>query len=75
MAEKVKSSKVKSFFSHAFAWLRSVKSELKKIVWTSPKALRSNTIMVLVALIATAAATGVVDYVFSKFIMILGIII
>ena len=42
MAEKEKTSKVKSFFSRAFAWLRSVKSELKKIVWTSPKALRTN---------------------------------
>ena len=75
MAEKVKSSKVKSFFSHAFAWLRSVKSELKKIVWTSPKALRTNSIMVIVALVIVAAATGVIDTIFSKFIYILGIII
>ncbi len=75
MAEKEKTSKVKSFFSRAFAWLRSVKSELKKIVWTSPKALRTNSIMVIVALVIVAAATGVVDTIFSKFIYILGIII
>lgn len=75
MAEKVKTSKVKSFFSRIFAWLRSVKSELKKIVWTSPKALRTNTIMVIVALIIAAAATGVIDTIFSKFIYILGVII
>ncbi|MBR6676571.1 MAG: preprotein translocase subunit SecE [Clostridia bacterium] len=75
MAEKEKTSKVKSFFSRIFAWLRSVKSEMKKVVWTSPKALRANTIMVVVALIIVAAATGVVDFVFSKFITILGIII
>lgn len=75
MAEKAKTSKVKSFFSRAFAWLRSVKSELKKIVWTSPKALRTNSIMVIVALVIVAAATGVIDTIFSKFIYILGIII
>ena len=75
MAENEKTSKVKSFFSHAFAWLRSVKSELKKIVWTSPKALRTNSIMVIVALVIVAAATGVIDTIFSKFIYILGIII
>ncbi len=75
MAEKEKTSKVKSFFSRISAWLRSVKSEMKKIVWTSPKALRANTIMVVVALIITAAVTGVIDFVFSKFITILGIIL
>ena len=75
MAENEKTSKVKSFFSRAFAWLRSVKSELKKIVWTSPKALRTNSIMVIVALVIVAAATGVIDTIFSKFIYILGIII
>ena len=75
MAEKEKTSKVKSFFSRISAWLRSVKSELKKIVWTSPKALRTNTIMVIVVLALAAAATGVIDAVFSKFIYILGILI
>ncbi|MBE6588500.1 MAG: preprotein translocase subunit SecE [Ruminococcaceae bacterium] len=75
MAEKEKTSKVKSFFSRIFAWFRSVKAEMKKIVWTSPKALRANTVMVIVALVIAAAATGVIDFVFSKFIIILGILI
>ena len=75
MAEKEKTSKVKSFFSRIFAWFRSVKSEMKKIVWTSPKTVRSNSIMVIVALVILAAATGVVDLVFSRFIQILGILI
>ncbi len=75
MAEKEKTSKVKSFFSRIFAWLRSVKSEMKKIVWTSPKTLRNNSIMVIVALVIVAAATGVIDTIFSKFIYILGVII
>lgn len=75
MAEKEKTSKVKSFFSRIFAWLRSVKSEMKKIVWTSPKTVRNNSIMVIVALVIFAAATGVIDTIFSKFIYILGILI
>ncbi|MBE6714612.1 MAG: preprotein translocase subunit SecE [Ruminococcaceae bacterium] len=68
MAEKEK----KSIFSRASAWLRSVKSELKKIVWTSPKTVRSNSIMVIVAIIIFAAVTGAVDFVFSNFITALG---
>ena len=71
MAEKEKTSKVKSFFSRIFAWLRSVKSELKKIVWTSPKTLRNNFIMVIVVMVVLAIVTGAVDLLFSKFIQIL----
>ena len=71
MAEKEKTSKVKSFFSRIFAWLRSVKSEMKKIVWTSPKTLRNNFIMVIVVMVVLAIVTGTVDLLFSKFIQIL----
>ncbi|MBQ8914841.1 MAG: preprotein translocase subunit SecE [Clostridia bacterium] len=71
MAEKEKTSKVKSFFSRIFAWLRSVKSEMKKIVWTSPKTLRNNFIMVIVVMVVLAIVTGAVDLLFSKFIQIL----
>lgn len=53
-------------------WLRSVKAELKKIVWTSPAAVRSNSIMVIIAMLVFAAVTGLVDITFSKFIYILG---
>ncbi len=68
-------SKKPSLFSRFAAWLRSVKAELKKIVWTSPKVVRQNSIMVIVVVLIFAAATGVVDAVFSKFIYILGILI
>ena len=71
MAEKEKTSKVKSFFSRIFAWLRSVKSEMKKIVWTSPKTLRNNFIMVIVVMVVLAIVTGAVDLLFTKFIQIL----
>ncbi len=74
MAETEKKAK-KSIFSRAFAWLRSVKSELKKIVWTSPKTVRSNAILVIAVIVVFAAITGAVDYVFSNFITALGKII
>lgn len=64
-----------SLFSRIAAWFRSVKAEMKKIVWTSPKAVRSNSIMVFVVVLISAAAVGLVDAVFSKFIFILGILI
>lgn len=61
-----------SVFKRMGAWLRSVKAELKKIVWTSPAAVRTNTIMVIVVMLIFAAATGVVDFTFNRFIYILG---
>lgn len=77
-AEKkpVKAKKNKpSLFSRMAAWFRSVKAELKKIVWASPKSVRSNTIMVLIALVVFAAAIGLIDLIFHKFIDILSILI
>lgn len=68
---KAKNSKP-SIFKRFGAWLRSVKAELKKIVWTSPSAVRSNSIMVIIAMVIFAAVTGLVDITFSKFIYILG---
>lgn len=69
---KAKSSKKPSVFKRFAAWLRSVKAELKKIVWTSPATVRANTIMVMILMLVFAVATGLVDFVFSRFIYILG---
>ncbi len=68
---KAKNSKP-SVFKRFGAWLKSVKAELKKIVWTSPSAVRTNTIMVIVVMIVFAALTGLVDLIFGRFIWILG---
>ena len=68
---KAKNSKP-SVFKRFGAWLKSVKAELKKIVWTSPSAVRTNTIMVIIVMIVFAALTGLVDLIFSRFIYILG---
>ena len=71
---KAKNSKP-SLFKRFGAWLRSVKAELKKIVWTSPKVVRANTIMVLVVIVIFAVATGLVDAIFNQFIYVLGLLI
>ena len=71
---KAKSNKP-SVGSRIAAWLRSVKAELHKIVWASFKTVRSNTLMVIAVAVIFAAAIGVVDLIFSKFIYILGILI
>lgn len=70
-AEK-KANKKPSVWKRMAAWFRSVKAELKKIVWASPKSVRSNTIMVLVVLVIFAVVVGGVDLLFSKFFAILG---
>ena len=69
---KAGSAKKPSVFKRMAAWFRSVKAELKKIVWTSPRTVRINSIMVIIAMLIFAAVTGLVDAVFSKFIYILG---
>ena len=48
------------------SWFRSYKAEFKKIVWTSPKATFSNSVMVIVAIIVFAIAIGILDYLFSQ---------
>lgn len=73
-AQKAKSKKP-SLGSRIVAWFRSVKAEMKKIVWASFKSVRSNTLMVAVVVLVFAAAIGIVDFIFSKFIYVLGILI
>ncbi|MBR6650891.1 MAG: preprotein translocase subunit SecE [Clostridia bacterium] len=70
-----KKAKGPSVWARIAAWFRSVKAEMKKIVWESPKAVFSNTVMVLVALVVFAVVIGLLDVIFSKFIYILGILI
>ena len=53
-------------------WLKSYKSELKKIVWMPWPQVRKNTIVVIVVVVALSAVIGLLDYVFSKGIIALG---
>jgi preprotein translocase subunit SecE len=52
-------------------FLRSLKSEFKKISWSSWRDVRKNTIVVLIVVIAVAILIGVVDVLFSKGIIAL----
>lgn len=53
-------------------WLKSYKSELKKIVWMPWSQVRKNTVVVIVVVVALAAVIGLLDYAFSKGIIALG---
>lgn len=55
-----------SLASRIAAWFRSYKSEVKKIVWTSPKNVWRNSVMTIVAIVATAIVVGLLDYIFNS---------
>ena len=52
-------------------FLKDLKSERKKIVWTSRKDTIKKTLVVLVCLIATAVVIGVMDFAFNKIVELL----
>ena len=47
-------------------FLRSIKSEFKKIVWSPWNQVRKNTIIVIVLVVALAAVIGVLDFLFGQ---------
>lgn len=57
--------KVQNFF-------RSIKSELKKVVWSSKQDVKKNTLVVLIFVAAFAVLIGLLDFLFSKGIIALG---
>ena len=62
-----------NFFQRAQKWFREMKSELKKVVWPTPKALRNNTLISVGMMIVSAigiwlfdqVAQGIVRLIFS----------
>lgn len=42
-------------------WFREMKSELKKVVWPTPKQITNNTVIVLVIVVISSAVIWVVD--------------
>ncbi len=44
----------KKFFARIADWFRGMKSELKKVVWPTPKALRNTTLVSLGMMVASA---------------------
>ena len=61
------------FFQKIGKWFREMKSELKKVVWPTPKALRNNTLIAIGMMMVSAVviwvfdliATGAVNGLFS----------
>ena len=70
-ADKPKKEKVK-FSARVKKFWRDYKSELKKVVWCPWKQVKNNTVVVLVIVLVSGAAIGLLDFGFSKLITALG---
>ena len=71
----VKAAKKKDkpgFFQRVGNYFRSLKSEIKKIVWSPWDQVRKNTLGVVVVIVAVAIVVGVLDYAFSQAMISLG---
>ena len=53
-------------------WWKGLKSECGKITWCPKEKLKKNTLVVVVIIIAIAAVIGVLDFVFSRGMILLG---
>ena len=62
MAEAKKANWFKRFFGGIARYFRELKSELKKVVWPTPKQVLKNTLIVL----ACVLVVGVCVFVFDK---------
>ena len=71
--KKVKKNSDKpSLWSKIASWMRSIKSEVKKISWSPWTDVRKNTLVVVVLIVVCAIALTIVDYVFAQGITALG---
>ena len=53
-------------------WWKGLKSECGKITWCPKDKLKKNTFVVIIIIVAIAVAIGVLDFVFSRGMMLLG---
>ena len=53
--------KRKNIFKRIAKWFRELKSELKKVVWPTPKQVVNNTIVVLVLVVVAAVVVWAFD--------------
>lgn len=49
------------FFKRIGKWFREMKSELKKVIWTTPKTLRNNVFISVGMMLASAIVIGAFD--------------
>ena len=60
MAEKVKKKRVKGS-NRIGRWFREMRSELKKVVWPTPKQIANNTAISLTVMVAAAILIWAID--------------
>ncbi len=60
------------FRSKIPGWWKALKSECGKISWCSKDKLKKNTLVVVIIIVAIVIAIGVLDFVFSRSLMLLG---
>ena len=63
MAEVKKENWFKRAWSGVRRYFRELRSELKKVVWSSPKQVAKNTLIVLVCVLIVGAFVWVFDFV------------
>lgn len=67
--KKAKASKKKiGVFKRIATFFKEMKSEVKKVVWPSPKQVVNNTLAVIVTIVISGAFVGVVDWAFKQLI-------
>ena len=63
--EKAAKQKKPGLFKRIATYFKETKSELKKVVWPTPKQVVNNTLVVLVVIILSSAFVGIVDSLFK----------
>lgn len=64
-ADKPKKSDKEPVGKRISGWFRSLKSEMKKVVWASPKTVVHNSVMVIIAIAVVALVIFALDTVFG----------
>jgi len=71
MAEQEKVSKLKAFAERSSRWGREMRSELKKVVWPTPKQVLNNSGVVCAMVFAIGLVVAVFDYGITQIIGLL----
>ena len=66
--KKAKKDEKPGFFQRVARWFREMKSELKKVVWPTPKQTVNNTVIVIVCVIVVGIFIWVFDALASSII-------
>ena len=61
-----------SLFARIKKFFKDLASEMKKVSWSPWKAVKTNTIVVAFAVISMGVAIGILDYLFSGLLVLLG---